>query len=114
VTGSTIRWVPFFFDGNSGFGEINSIERWQWLIEQYLKSEPDQGVWKGAREHIVNQLLQASMAPVEEVSQLPPSYFIPSDIPSFGWRREHTSIITLEMWAQTVGVNLRDAAKVSG
>ena len=108
MTGSTIKWVPFFFDGNAAFGKIDTIERWHWLIDGYVQAVP--GGKDRAREAVVEQLLQATMAPVAEVEQLPQSYFVPTDLPSFGWRREHTSALTLGVWAQTVGMDLRAAA----
>ena len=56
-------------------------------------------------QQAVDKLKTACYAP--NVGQLPPEYGVPMDgTPSFGFRREHTSTITLGQWAILRGVDL--------
>lgn len=103
------HWIPFFFDANSGFGEIRSALEWRALLERLAAG------WHESWERTLDRALdEARMAPLADI---PPEYVggptptVPTDIPTFGFRREHNSgMIILSGWALAHGMNLRKAA----
>jgi hypothetical protein len=85
-------FAPFYFDGNRRFGLVDSPEKWAEFVFAY--------------EGDVGRLLEATQAPMADISSLPPAYHFGTpgvrtgEIPSFGFRREHLAgTITLAAWA---------------
>jgi hypothetical protein len=80
---------------------VDSAEQWQSLLRVYK----------------LEKVLAAMMAPIGDIINLPPMYFVGSPgvhsgkIPSFGFRREHQGgMVTLEQWASGKGMDLRALA----
>lgn len=98
-------FVPFYFDGNKWFDVVDGPEKWWSLLQSY--------------DGDIDLLLgRACMAPQSEVDALPEEYHVgqardvrSGRLPSFGFRREHTSKVTLGEWASNRGMDLRALAK---
>jgi hypothetical protein len=102
-----MRFHAFFWDSNKWFGKIDSPERWFNMLTHVLRDEAD-----------LDRVLEAKMAPVAEISELPPEYFIGNmhvndgELRSFGFRREHIpGTVKLEEWAKARGMDLRELSK---
>lgn len=97
-----LGFIPFFWDANQFFGTIDSVEKFHELLLYYD----------------IECVCDAKMAPVMEIGELPPNYFLGTQgkvvdgkLRSFGYRREHTpGTVRLEDWAKTRGMDLRKMA----
>lgn len=96
----------FYFDANSWFGLVDSVDRWQELVSAY-----------GETPERLDRLLEAKMAPQSEINELPEAYFagdpevVTGQVPSFGFRREHIGgTIKLGEWAKSRACDLRKLA----
>lgn len=90
------KFVPFWFEGNQVFGEIQSLDDWSRVLLAYSKP--------GRPRRTVEELIQArATLETEEVENgiefAPPGY-----MPNFGFRREHDASLTLEAWARKNGM----------
>lgn len=92
-------WKPFYVDTNAAWGQITDFVLWQNLVDDYA------AFCRCGRGHAVERLLDANVASPEKVESLPHSYMVPTETPSFGYRREHIGgEFTLRTWAETNGM----------
>jgi hypothetical protein len=94
------------------FGKIDSVERWLDMLTYVVGPGGHFDVDK------LERVLEAKMAPIMEIDELPNNYFIGNmdvntgDLRSFGFRREHIpGTVKLEEWAKARGMDLRAMAK---
>ena len=101
----TTDWTPFFFDANPAFGRVQDESDWRALVEKLAAGWGD--AWNITLDRA---LLQARMAVDIPLEYMGPFPTVPTDIPSFGFRREHTGAVTLNAWALTHDMDLRKVA----
>ena len=97
-----MSWVPFQVDINSPslFLTVDSPEVWQQVIDA-MRADP------GKRDIMWHFLQNMRMASVQYIkSSLPPNYGVSTEIPSFGYRREHHSEQLFVGWAAAHGMDL--------
>ena len=123
------KWISFQIDINSyGFAQIRCKEDWvNYVREAERIAEEYGGTGRGSDGTVLAFILESSVAAPHDVDlvqfqarlkayvESPGSlmsaigYGIRSDRPSFGYRREHQGLFTLEQWASTVGIDLRQS-----
>lgn len=92
-----MSWKPFFFDGNQWCGVVTPDKMADLL-----------------RAYTMEDILAAKIAPMTEIDQVPPGYHFGApgvrtgEMPSFGYRREHTGDVTLGGWIERQGFALGD------
>ena len=94
---SDLEWIPFFFDSNGAFGEVDSPEAWGRIVAKMTAHY---------RSDFRRMLLEAREAPSTFIhpSDLIQGQRTRDPIPNFGWRREHVGRRTLGEWADAVGM----------
>jgi len=106
-----MSFVPFYYDDNVWFGVVDSAETWRKLIAAQMQARGE------TYAEAVQGLLDAQIAPVLEIDELPRNYHMGAmgvrsgKLRSFGYRREHTAKPTLDEWAKARGMNLRKLAE---
>lgn len=103
-----MKFHPFFWDSNMWFGKIDSVQRWLDMLTHVVGTDVEK----------LDRVLEAKMAPVMEIDELPNEYFLGNndvntgDLRSFGFRREHIpGTVKLEEWAKARGMDLRALAQ---
>lgn len=87
-----VRWVPFQVDINSPsvFCTVSGPDVWQTVVDAMVADRKDE-----ARSFLENM----RMASLKAVAELPSSYLVSQEVPSFGYRREHTNPALFVGWA---------------
>lgn len=82
-------WTRFWWDSNRAFGFVESPAEWRAIVWRF--GDP---AWRP--NLTVSELLEAKQA----------AYRTGEDVPSFGFRVEHTGDLTLGEWAKQQGMDL--------
>lgn len=99
-------WTPFFFDANPAFGRVLDGSDWRDVVERLAVGWDDS--WSRTLDRALNEARMAVDIPEEYI--VGPNPTVPTDIPSFGFRREHTGVVILNEWALAHGMDLRKVA----
>lgn len=97
---------PFFFDGNSWFGVVETEEAFKQLLTAY--------------NYDLSIVERATLASPLDIAETPPEYHLGAmdartgALPNFGFRREHANgTMTLGEWCKNRGIDLQAVAKGS-
>ena len=97
---------PFFFDGNSWFGIVDTEEKFRELLTSY--------------GYDLEVLEKALLAGPLDIAETPPEYHFgvmaarTGKLPNFGFRREHSNgTVTFGEWCRNRGIDLKAIAKGS-
>ena len=110
-------WRPFVIDNNSYGFTSNGIKTPEEWVEYVRAAEKLHAEFPGTTTSrkdgtVLSGLLEQKAVP-GRVNEQVDDLGIRDDMPSFGYRIEHTSEVTLEAWGNEHGMNLRAIVEAS-